>query len=152
MICPPCGSDNQAARRYCGECGSFLFAACGRCGFENLAVDKFCGGCGDSLGAERTRARRATRLSHPPAMSAVEPMTAPAAARAASSPAPMPVPTPTPVAKSETSRADALSAAELTELLHGSNGTTKGHQAAQQGSALPEGAITQDTLDRLFGG
>jgi class 3 adenylate cyclase/tetratricopeptide (TPR) repeat protein len=53
MTCPECGSENEAGRKFCGECGSSLAAACPECGAQNAPGTKFCGECGASLGAAR---------------------------------------------------------------------------------------------------
>ena len=46
MRCGGCGAENEAPRRFCGECGAKLPVACERCGFANDPGDRFCGGCG----------------------------------------------------------------------------------------------------------
>ena len=47
--CPTCGTENEAGRKFCGECGTALAAACPRCGTVNAAGMKFCGECGLDL-------------------------------------------------------------------------------------------------------
>ncbi|HKE91878.1 MAG TPA: adenylate/guanylate cyclase domain-containing protein, partial [Gemmatimonadales bacterium] len=59
VTCPHCGSDNQAGKKFCGECGGALANRCPQCGAENPATKKFCGECGASLAAAPT-------LSPPP--------------------------------------------------------------------------------------
>ena len=49
MLCPSCGADNKAGRRFCGACGQELSQRCAKCGFENQPDDRFCGGCGAAL-------------------------------------------------------------------------------------------------------
>ena len=54
MICATCGTANEAGRKFCGECGSALAAACPRCGTSNAPSVKFCGECGLDLRAGGT--------------------------------------------------------------------------------------------------
>jgi class 3 adenylate cyclase/tetratricopeptide (TPR) repeat protein len=49
MRCPSCSSDNEAGRKFCGECGVSLARACPACGAPNAPETKFCGECGASL-------------------------------------------------------------------------------------------------------
>jgi class 3 adenylate cyclase/tetratricopeptide (TPR) repeat protein len=49
MRCTQCQAENREGRRFCGECGASLAAACPSCGFSNEAGEKFCGGCGALL-------------------------------------------------------------------------------------------------------
>jgi class 3 adenylate cyclase len=49
MRCPSCMAEN-AARRFCAECGAPLPSPCPVCGFENEPTAKFCGGCGKPVG------------------------------------------------------------------------------------------------------
>jgi Adenylate and Guanylate cyclase catalytic domain/Double zinc ribbon len=51
-ICPACGSQNEAGRKFCGECGVSLAIACPACGAANSPGVKFCGECGCRLAAE----------------------------------------------------------------------------------------------------
>ena len=51
MTCPECQRNNDAQRRFCGDCGARLTTICGRCAFDNGIDDRFCGGCGESLAA-----------------------------------------------------------------------------------------------------
>ncbi len=51
MVCSNCGTENQASRRFCRECGQRLDLACPQCGILNEPGDRFCGGCGTALGA-----------------------------------------------------------------------------------------------------
>ena len=49
MTCEACGSQNEAGRKFCGECGAALSLGCPSCGAANAASAKFCGECGTSL-------------------------------------------------------------------------------------------------------
>ena len=51
MICGTCGSQNDAGRKFCVECGTALAIPCPSCGTPNPASGKFCGECGTALGA-----------------------------------------------------------------------------------------------------
>ncbi|NNC92412.1 MAG: AAA family ATPase [Acidimicrobiia bacterium] len=51
MNCTNCGTENQADRKFCRECGTPLAIECASCGTANEAADKFCGNCGTPLGA-----------------------------------------------------------------------------------------------------
>jgi class 3 adenylate cyclase/tetratricopeptide (TPR) repeat protein len=51
MICQHCSSENEPARKFCGECGAALARGCPSCGAPNPANVKFCGECGSALGA-----------------------------------------------------------------------------------------------------
>src|SRR5438034_7320766 len=53
MDCPACGSENEAARKFCGECGSQLAQICPSCGEPNAPAVKFCGECGAPLAGGR---------------------------------------------------------------------------------------------------
>src|SRR5881409_3791040 len=53
MDCPACGSENEAARKFCGECGSPLAQICPSCGEPNAPTVKFCGECGAPLAGGR---------------------------------------------------------------------------------------------------
>jgi len=46
MKCPRCEAENEAERRFCGQCGTSLKWPCPACGFVNSPEDRFCGGCG----------------------------------------------------------------------------------------------------------
>ena len=50
MLCPNCGNDNRAGRRFCSQCGTALAVVCPNCGAGNEAEDLFCGDCGSALG------------------------------------------------------------------------------------------------------
>ena len=51
MTCAICGGENPAEKRFCGDCGAPLGAACPSCGAENPPDKRFCGDCGTALGA-----------------------------------------------------------------------------------------------------
>lgn len=64
-VCPGCGSENDARRRFCNACGGGLEVICRCCGFSNRSGDRFCGGCGIRLeglsdGAAQTAATAVT--------------------------------------------------------------------------------------------
>jgi hypothetical protein len=156
MICSPCGSDNAAPRRFCGQCGAHLYNACAHCGFENLAVDRFCGGCGDPLAQERVLRAARPAVTAAPAVRAVPappvavkpaaaPPRSPAAAVAAAPAAPAPA-TSKPAGRND----DLLSSSELSDLLR--KPAAAPAAVASPSVEIPDGAITQDTLDQLFGG
>jgi class 3 adenylate cyclase/tetratricopeptide (TPR) repeat protein len=49
LICPNCGTPNEAGRKFCGECGTKLALACPSCGAANPPNVRFCGDCGARL-------------------------------------------------------------------------------------------------------
>jgi class 3 adenylate cyclase/tetratricopeptide (TPR) repeat protein len=49
VICPDCGTENSAGRKFCGGCGAPLARACAACGAPNEPGVRFCGECGSSL-------------------------------------------------------------------------------------------------------
>jgi class 3 adenylate cyclase/tetratricopeptide (TPR) repeat protein len=49
MICSSCGTENEAGRKFCGECGSRLAVVCPVCGSANSPTAKFCGECATPL-------------------------------------------------------------------------------------------------------
>ncbi|MBI4259677.1 MAG: AAA family ATPase [Actinobacteria bacterium] len=49
MVCSNCGTDNEAGRKFCMECGTALAVLCPTCGAPNPQAAKFCGDCGSSL-------------------------------------------------------------------------------------------------------
>src|SRR5690242_1859204 len=53
MLCAACGTENEAGRKFCGECGSPLALTCSACGTANSPGVKFCGECGAALTRER---------------------------------------------------------------------------------------------------
>jgi class 3 adenylate cyclase len=52
VTCANCGTQNDARRKFCLECGRPLVAACPACGTVNETGAKFCGECGGTLGPE----------------------------------------------------------------------------------------------------
>jgi predicted ATPase len=57
MRCLKCGSDNQAGKKFCGDCGASLTNRCPNCGAENPPGKRFCGDCGTPLGSRNTTAQ-----------------------------------------------------------------------------------------------
>src|SRR3989442_1762969 len=51
MRCAGCGTETEAGRKFCGECGESLALACLSCGTPNPPAVKFCGECGTALTA-----------------------------------------------------------------------------------------------------
>jgi len=51
MICRNCGTENEAGRKFCGECAAPLAAICPSCGSSNSPTAKFCGECATPLAA-----------------------------------------------------------------------------------------------------
>ena len=49
MECPSCGSANQDANQFCGDCGAPLAQHCRACGRESPLGQEFCGDCGAPL-------------------------------------------------------------------------------------------------------
>src|SRR5436190_17361717 len=49
MRCSSCGTENEATRKFGGECGAPLEVACAACGAANTPGVKFCGECGAAL-------------------------------------------------------------------------------------------------------
>ena len=68
MICGSCGSQNDAGRKFCVECGTSLAIPCPACGTPNPPSGKFCGECGVALsasGSESTTTATATATGGP---------------------------------------------------------------------------------------
>ena len=59
LICSNCGTENEAGRKFCGECATRLAAICPACGATNSATAKFCGECATPLVAGATPAAAA---------------------------------------------------------------------------------------------
>ena len=73
MICASCGTQNEAGRRFCDECGAGLAAACPTCGEANRPSAKFCGNCGTVLTGDANAAAPAApvgRTSYGPTTAA----------------------------------------------------------------------------------
>jgi class 3 adenylate cyclase len=51
VICSNCGTENEAGRKFCGECAVRLAAVCPACGAPNSPTAKFCGECATPLAA-----------------------------------------------------------------------------------------------------
>ncbi len=51
MNCSNCGTENEAGRKFCKECGTRLAVACATCGAANGPDAKFCGECGTPVAA-----------------------------------------------------------------------------------------------------
>ena len=49
MTCSRCGTENEAGRKFCKECGASLALVCPSCGASNSGDSKFCGECGSTL-------------------------------------------------------------------------------------------------------
>ena len=47
--CSSCNSENEAGRKFCGNCGARLGMVCGTCGTSNPPGVRFCGECGTGL-------------------------------------------------------------------------------------------------------
>ena len=56
MICPACGTESRAGRKFCSRCGTALASGCPSCGATNDPGDAFCGECGAALQPEGTPA------------------------------------------------------------------------------------------------
>ncbi|HET7686521.1 MAG TPA: AAA family ATPase [Candidatus Limnocylindria bacterium] len=69
MNCAACGTPNESGRKFCGECGAVLAAACPRCGTPNASSVKFCGECGLDLRADGSDAASPASPASPVAAS-----------------------------------------------------------------------------------
>ena len=56
MLCPNCGTENRAGRKFCSECATPLAVGCPNCGAANEPGEKFCGECGSPLSADAVAA------------------------------------------------------------------------------------------------
>jgi class 3 adenylate cyclase/tetratricopeptide (TPR) repeat protein len=63
VTCGVCGQPNEAGRKFCGECGSPLAAACPSCASPNPPGTKFCGECGAALAPRAEPTPATTGLS-----------------------------------------------------------------------------------------
>ena len=61
MTCAACGTQNEAGRKFCIECGSPLAAGCPTCGGPNPPEAKFCGDCGSVLAAQAATKQTTTQ-------------------------------------------------------------------------------------------
>ncbi|MGH3026547.1 MAG: zinc-ribbon domain-containing protein, partial [Gaiellaceae bacterium] len=59
MLCPGCGTENPAGKKFCSECGTGLTAACASCGAALPDGVKFCGECGSAVAAPAERVQPA---------------------------------------------------------------------------------------------
>ena len=77
MRCPTCGGENQDGKRFCGDCGVLLAAACTACGALVEPGKRFCGDCGTPVGAARVLAAdpSAGTETAPPSQVAAAPST-----------------------------------------------------------------------------
>ena len=123
MNCPACQRTNHPRRRYCGGCGCNFAPACDACGFANDRADRFCGGCGQGLRAAAGAERPAAERA-----AAGMPSRAPAAAPPAVAPAPGP-----------------WDPSELAALFTPA-------APVEEIPELPDSGISQNDVDRLFGG
>jgi class 3 adenylate cyclase/tetratricopeptide (TPR) repeat protein len=51
VICGNCGTDNEAGRKFCDNCGAGLASGCPNCGSANRPGARFCAECGTTLAA-----------------------------------------------------------------------------------------------------
>jgi class 3 adenylate cyclase/tetratricopeptide (TPR) repeat protein len=58
VICPTCGSENEAGAKFCNDCGTALTAGCPNCGATNKPGARFCNECGTALGGAAETAPR----------------------------------------------------------------------------------------------
>jgi class 3 adenylate cyclase/tetratricopeptide (TPR) repeat protein len=74
VICSNCGTENEAGRKFCGECATRLAAICPSCGAANASTAKFCGECATPLvaGATPAMANAPTYAARAPALSGGE--------------------------------------------------------------------------------
>ena len=49
MLCANCGTENEAGRRFCDNCGAGLSSGCPNCGAANRPGARFCADCGQPL-------------------------------------------------------------------------------------------------------
>ncbi len=82
MICSSCRAENEAGRKFCGECGSRLTIICPTCGSVNAPAAKFCGECAAPLTRpDASRATATPRSDSAGAQSHVDSPTTPVAER-----------------------------------------------------------------------
>jgi class 3 adenylate cyclase/tetratricopeptide (TPR) repeat protein len=75
VICSNCGAENDAGRKFCGECGTSLARLCPSCGAPNPGKVKFCGECGTSLEATAPAPAAASVTPQPAETPVVQPTT-----------------------------------------------------------------------------
>ncbi len=81
MVCPSCGTENPADKRFCGDCGTPLASGCPTCGAINPPGKRFCGDCGTALSGTAASGTAASAAALDPASAAPAPTTAPVAER-----------------------------------------------------------------------
>jgi class 3 adenylate cyclase/tetratricopeptide (TPR) repeat protein len=64
--CPNCGTQNEAGRKFCKECGNQLALGCPNCGAANAPDAKFCGDCGTRLAGSDAASTTAGSSAPPP--------------------------------------------------------------------------------------
>jgi len=67
LVCTNCGTENEAGRKFCGECGTRLAVVCPACGASNSPSAKFCGECATPLVAGVAPPPTTTSRPGPPA-------------------------------------------------------------------------------------
>lgn len=135
LACQACHAGNRPQRGYCRECGAALAPVCRGCRFVNERGDRFCGGCG-SLLVELPAAGDAILRSAAPAMAATGAPGAGSGSGSGSGAKP---------ARGHDAGALLRGDAELAALL-------APLAVAPPKDELPQANITQEDLDRLFGG
>jgi len=65
LICSNCGTENEAGRKFCGECAAPLAVLCPNCGTPNPPTVKFCGECATPLRPAETAAARLSAPARP---------------------------------------------------------------------------------------
>jgi class 3 adenylate cyclase/tetratricopeptide (TPR) repeat protein len=78
MNCSNCGTENEAGRKFCKECGTALAVVCANCGTPNAPDAKFCGDCGQLVSG---RAAAGQAVPARPALPSAAPAAAPVAER-----------------------------------------------------------------------
>jgi class 3 adenylate cyclase len=66
VLCPSCGHENRAGRKFCAGCGAELTLLCGSCGAKNRPGERFCGKCGKPLALPSTPAAPRDPRSYTP--------------------------------------------------------------------------------------
>ena len=65
VTCATCGTENDAGRKFCLECGTSLAAGCPACGSQNPPAARFCGECGARLAGAVAPAHAAPATASP---------------------------------------------------------------------------------------